>query len=571
MTSSAPSPPAANVQAAPVKVVHSAESQWALVWREFKKRKLALASLGLIVCLITISVTAPFLADNRPLYYRGYNRFEYRESLRTLLAVMNNALEPPKSVKAAPKPSAAVPKTEAAPVKKGDPPAVVVARQFDLMEAHLPDDMAAELRTQRERAIALMEKIEPDKAADKETAAEVRKLRVDLRKRFDAPDVPLVIRTHWPVFASLDWGDAALIVFNASLLLVPVWLPVLRRLVPPELERTRVWTSYFLLLGLPVLCGALWKLQVPERLDRTHYKEGVAVGDPNALKAPVVYEDVAWPPIRYALDEQDLDRKYVRPALARYVPEALLGIWDDVPQEAGDASAKAGRYDGPNWLGTDGTGRDVLSRMIWGGRVSLSVGIVATLIELALGIFFGALAGYFRGWVDVVLSRIIEVVICFPSFFLILTIVAFVGPSVYNIMIVIGLTGWTGLARLVRGDFLRLSDQEFVLAAKALGYSPMRIIFRHILPNAMAPILVTATFAVAGAILIESGLSFLGLGITVPKPSWGGILSTGRDSIFRAPWIIYFPGLALFVTITAYNLVGEAFRDASDPRMRGRM
>ena len=159
--------------------------------------------------------------------------------------------------------------------------------------------------------------------------------------------------------------------------------------------------------------------------------------------------------------------------------------------------------------------------------------------------------------------------ICFPAFFLILTIVAMIGPGLFNIMIVIGLTGWTGIARLVRGEFLRLVDQEFVLAGRALGYSPLRLIFRHVLPNALAPVLVSATFGVAGAILTESALSFLGLGITVPTPSWGGILADGRQALDRAPWLIHFPGLAIFVTITSYNLVGEALRDAADPRLRG--
>ena len=163
----------------------------------------------------------------------------------------------------------------------------------------------------------------------------------------------------------------------------------------------------------------------------------------------------------------------------------------------------------------------------------------------------------------------ILVVICFPAFFLILTIVAMIGPGLFNIMVVIGLTGWTGIARLVRGEFLRLVDQEFVLAGRALGYSPLRLIFRHVLPNALAPVLVSATFGVAGAILTESALSFLGLGITVPTPSWGGILADGRQALLRAPWLIHFPGLAIFVTITSYNLVGEALRDAADPRLRG--
>ncbi|MDQ3332554.1 MAG: ABC transporter permease, partial [Planctomycetota bacterium] len=214
-------------------------------------------------------------------------------------------------------------------------------------------------------------------------------------------------------------------------------------------------------------------------------------------------------------------------------------------------------------------GRDVLSRMLWGGRVSLSVGLVAVGIYVAIGIIVGSLAGFFRGWVDMFISRSIEIVIVFPAFFLILTIVAFLGPSLMNIMVVIGLTGWTGVARLIRGEFLRLADQEFVLAGRALGYSAPRLIFRHILPNAMAPVLVAATFGVAGAILTESALSFLGLGITVPTPSWGAILDEGRDALRIAPWLIYLPGFAIFATIMSYNLAGEALRDASDPRLRG--
>ncbi|REJ96992.1 MAG: ABC transporter permease [Planctomycetota bacterium] len=206
--------------------------------------------------------------------------------------------------------------------------------------------------------------------------------------------------------------------------------------------------------------------------------------------------------------------------------------------------------------------------MIWGGRVSLAVGIVAVSIYVTIGVIVGSIAGYFRGAADIIISRVIEVVICFPSFFLILTIIAFIGPSIFNIMAVIGLIGWTGVARLVRGEFLRLGEQDFVQAGRALGYKPHRIIFRHVLPNAMAPVLVAATFGIAGAILTESGLSFLGFGITVPTPSWGGILSNGRENIFRAPWMIYFPGFAIFITITCYNLVGEAFRDAADPRLR---
>jgi peptide/nickel transport system permease protein len=222
-----------------------------------------------------------------------------------------------------------------------------------------------------------------------------------------------------------------------------------------------------------------------------------------------------------------------------------------------------------HFLGTDDQGRDVASRMIHGCRISISVGFVAVALYVLIGIFIGALAGYYGGWMDIVISRIIEVVICFPVFFLILTVLAFVGPSIYSIMIVIGLTSWTGIARLVRGEFLKNRLQEYVQAARIIGMPTGRIMWRHILPNSMAPVFVSATFGIAGAILIESSLSFLGFGVQPPTPSWGDILSQSRSYIDIAWWLTLFPGIAIFMTITAYNLVGEGLRDAIDPRLRG--
>ena len=219
-------------------------------------------------------------------------------------------------------------------------------------------------------------------------------------------------------------------------------------------------------------------------------------------------------------------------------------------------------------LGTDQLGRDVLSRMIWGSRISLKVGFAATGLAIFIGTILGAVAGYYGRWVDGIIMRFVDIMLCFPTFFLILAVIALLEPSIWNIMIVIGLTSWMGVTRLVRADFISLKERDFVLAARAIGAGDLRIIFVHILPNAMASVLVTATLGIAGAILTESALSFLGIGVQPPTPSWGNILTAGKDNIDIAWWLSFYPGLAILITVLGYNLLGEGIRDSMDPRLR---
>jgi len=229
------------------------------------------------------------------------------------------------------------------------------------------------------------------------------------------------------------------------------------------------------------------------------------------------------------------------------------------------------RLKGPSaahWFGTDELGRDVFSRMIAGLRVSLLIGFMSAFISISIGTVLGLIAGYWRGWVDAILMRVVDIVLCFPTLFLILMILAVLDkPSIYMVMAVIGLTSWAGLARMVRGEVLSMRERDFILVARGLGLSTPRIMLVHLLPNVISPVIVAATLTVGAAILTESGLSFLGLGVQPPLPSWGNILTSGKDFIHVAWWLSLFPGLAILVTVLAFNLLGEGLRDVLDPRL----
>lgn len=228
-----------------------------------------------------------------------------------------------------------------------------------------------------------------------------------------------------------------------------------------------------------------------------------------------------------------------------------------------------GRLQGPSrlhWMGTDDLGRDVFSRLLLGTRVSLSVGFVAVGLAVLAGTVLGLLAGFSGGRIDTVIMRLVDVMLSIPTLFLILAVLSFLGPNIYNVMAIIGLTSWPGLTRLVRGECLSAREREYIQAARLLGMSTRRLLFVHLLPNVAAPILVSATLGVGGAILTESALSFLGLGVQPPMPSWGNVLSIGRDYLHIAWWLSLFPALAILLTVLAFNLLGEGLRDVLDPR-----
>jgi peptide/nickel transport system permease protein len=273
-----------------------------------------------------------------------------------------------------------------------------------------------------------------------------------------------------------------------------------------------------------------------------HYltRLGIAEWPPVLLNADyktLKYESALFPPVPHLPNRVDLSNPFAKPSR-----EHLLG--------------------------TDRLGRDVLSGIIHGSRISISIGLVAMGIATAIGIVMGAVAGFFGGWMDILINRIFELMLSIPTFFLILSIVAFVeAPSIFYIMVIIGLTSWVGIARFTRNEFLKAKNLDYVSAAIALGASHYRTMFRHILPNTAAPVIVAVVFGIASAILIESGLSFLGIGVPADTVTWGSILNEARGNTF-AWWLAVFPGLAIFITVLAYNLLGQGLRDAIDPSLK---
>jgi peptide/nickel transport system permease protein len=318
--------------------------------------------------------------------------------------------------------------------------------------------------------------------------------------------------------------------------------------------------------------GAMWGLRVVGVLAIVALlADFIATDKPYYLRidgrsySPVLIDWGVWLGLREwpdALASQDFRRIEVQAESAWRAPIPYSSTRVDITGDVFEPPS------GEHWLGTDSLGRDVAAGLVQGVTVSLTIGLVVVAIQVLLGVLLGGVAGYYGGAVDLVLSRVFELMLAVPTFFLILTVAAVFPPSIYVVMAILGLTGWVGIARFVRGEFLRVRSLEYVAAARVIGASDLRVMLRHILPNAIAPVLVSASFGIASAILTESALSFLGIGVPQHLVTWGSILSEARSNTF-AWWLAVFPGAAIFITVTAYNLLGDGLRDALDPHLSG--
>ena len=350
---------------------------------------------------------------------------------------------------------------------------------------------------------------------------------------FLATDKPYFIiidgHTSFPLFRDLKATDYSVFLATFAGIAQLLLIRRNRKRLDPSVRGSVLMRQVTVIAGMLLIGIIFIQILIPHRLDAADYKAMVTSG-----KA----EKALFAPIPYGYARTDLQSREQPPSVE-------------------------------HWLGTDDVGSDVLCRLIHGSRISLSVGFVAVGISCIIGIIIGAILGYFGGKVDFFGMRIVEIMMAIPTFFLIITIVAFFPRSLFNIMFIIGITSWTSDARFIRAEFLKLRKQDFVQAAKSLGLPLKSILFKHMLPNGITPVLVNATFGIAGAIFIEAALSFLGFGVAPPTPSWGQMLSLGVSTTGRFLWwLTLFPGLAIFFTVLAYNLVGEALRDAIDPRLR---
>jgi len=489
-----------------------------LILHQFVKNKLAVTGVIIIMLLFFIACFGPLLANSKPLALYGQFPDKYEDTYYITISNIEQI-------------SRKIEKIKGEIVTKKD------KKELESIKTNLklsikkltPHLQEPELEYLKNFKIKLFNEI---KGGSHES---IEKLSLEFEERLFLDEIDLQYVFYSPAIRSLT----PLNIFFMALYPLTLVFLILKNFFRKKKSHIKLKREMIFCLIASLLASLLWFILVKPKFDPTDYK---------LLFFELTGKSYCvFPVIPYGENENIITE-------ASQKPTWLI-----------DPTERTGNF---HVLGTDTNGRDVLCRMIWGTRISMSIGFIAVGLCFVIGVFFGSVAGYFRGWVDISISRVIEIVICFPVFFLILTVLAFLRPSIFNIMVVIGVTGWTGIARLCRGEFLKLAKQQFVTAAEALGASSTRIIFKHILPNGIGPILVSVSFGIAGAILTESALSFLGFGVPQPTASWGDLLNNGRNDIQGTWWLTLFPGLAIFITVTAFNLAGEGIRDALDPRLK---
>ncbi len=582
-----------------------------LVFEQLGKRTLFKVGVAILTLLYGVAIFAPVIANDRPFKVESVDLKGYGSALRILrpMATTANRLAQQSDADFAVALASAAPGAPATRAAAARVEFDAAELRLATMRSMLPPEAAEPLVAYEEhfsKGVDLLDSGDSEGAAKElgEAKTVARALRKDLRAldpaKPDAGGVPLISRTERPLLESIAAWEVTLMVLWLLWATWPVWNRLWNGvLLGGDRERIRRARRLKLVgcFGLAILSSVLWRSSFgpTAEFDFATHKQGITDGNVVLLAkgkttADLVTDPAAavgalvWPMVPFGYDELHADEKFRPPTWtgkSERDPETGLPV-DLVGAElagglapaevsievrAGEPALNAA---GRHPLGTDESGRDVLSRMIWGGRVSLSVGILSAALLTIIGVIIGSIAGYFGGWVDIGIMRGIEILQSIPAFFLILLALAFTDPEtvppMFAIVLVIAIVRWTGVARLVRGEFLRLREQEFVVASQALGFSSRRTIFKHVLPNAMSPVLVAAAFSVAAGILTESAVSFLGFGIREPDASWGAIVNESRNP--ENWWIQMFPGVAIFVTVTCYNLVGDAIRDAMDPKMK---
>lgn len=591
-----------------------AKDYWDIVFEQLGKRWLFKLGMAILTVLYGIAAFAPMIANDKPYFIDSVDVRGFTQALR--VSPMAGQAAKIAALTDAEYDASIEDNRELAPptrLAKVQSEYGAVKIRVATMRSMLPEEETASLDPFVAAFEAGLEKLE---AGDSEAAvadfAEAKTLARALRKDLKPldPDKPeskgiaLNAFRDYPLLKSVAAWEIFFMALWVLWALWPVWNRVINSLLlRGNRDRIRAGRKIKVLcvLGLAVGAAAMWHgtFGAVAEFDNANYKRGLTNGSIVLLAegkttadlvsekdAPVETSSlIQWAPVPFGFSELHEDEVFRQPTWTKGSerdpetgrPMSSLESEESVTGVIAESSPVEVRVSEPKlnsvWrhpLGTDASGRDILSRMIWGARISLSVGILSAILLTIIGVTIGSIAGFFGGRIDDVIMRGIEILQSIPALFLILLALAFTPPGtippMFSIVIVIAVVRWTGVARLVRGEFLRLREQEFVVASRALGFSSARTIFRHVLPNAMSPVLVAAAFSVAAGILTESAVSFLGLGIKEPQASWGGVVNESKSAAHW--WIQIFPGLAIFVTVTCYNLVGDAIRDAMDPKMK---